>query len=79
MRKLQSLYGDKKITVEVVFSPKVSTRAGKIKFHPAQHLVWLKDNSLKMHFKCKGWKGLIHELLHPDWQGELKICFPKRI
>ena len=33
---------------EVIFSPKVSTRAEKIKFHPSQHLVWLKDNNLKM-------------------------------
>ena len=49
----------------------------KIKFHPSQHLVWQKDNSLKMYFKCKGWKELIHELLHPDWQGELKIVSPK--
>ena len=70
-------HGDEKITVEVVFSPKVSTRAEKIKFHPTQHLVWQKDNSLKMYFKCKGWKELIHELLHPDWQGELKIVSPK--
>ena len=70
-------HGDEKITVEVVFSPKVSTRAEKIKFHPSQHLVWQKDNSLKMYFKCKGWKELIHELLHPDWQGELKIVSPK--
>ena len=22
---------------------------------------------------------LIHELLHPDWQGELKIVFPKEL
>ena len=28
-------HGDEKITVEVVFSPKVSTRAEKIKFHPS--------------------------------------------
>ena len=41
----------------------------KIKFHPSQHLVWQKDNSSKMYFKCKDWKELIHELFHPCWQG----------
>ena len=30
-----------------------------------------------MYFKYKGWKELIHELLYPDWQGELKIVSPK--
>ena len=62
-----------------MFSPKISIYAEKIKFHPSQHTVWQKDNSLKMYFKCKGWKELFHELLHPDWQGEVKIIHPPEL
>jgi len=29
-----------------------------------------------MYLKCKGWKEIILELLHTDWQGELKIVSP---
>ena len=43
----------------------------------SRHLVWQNENSLKMYFKCKVWKELIHELLHPDWQRELKIVSSK--
>ena len=32
-----------------------------------------------MYFKCKVWKELIHELLHPDWQGEVKIIRPPEL
>ena len=28
---------------------------------------------------CKGWKELIHELMHPDWLGHIKIKEPKEL
>ena len=38
-----------------------------------------KKGILRMTFICKGWGELIHELMHPDWQGHTKIKEPKEL
>ena len=29
--------------------------------------------------RCKGWKEIIHEVLHPDYLGEIKIIQPQEL
>ena len=72
-------HGDKTINVEIEFSPKVSERASKIKFHKSQKMKFWKDKTLRLSLRCKGWKELIHEILHPDYLGEVKIIQPKEL
>ena len=67
------------INDEIEFSTKVSERASKIKFHPSQKMKFWKDKTLRLSLKCKGWKELIHEILHPDYLGEVKIIQPKEL
>ena len=59
--------------VEIEFSTKVSERASKIKFYPSQKMKFWKDKTLRLSLKCKGWKEIIHEVLHPDYLCEIKI------
>ena len=72
-------HGDKMINVEIEFSPKVSERASKIKFHQSQKMKFWKDKTLRLSLRCKGWKELIHEILHPDYLGEVKIIQPQEL
>ncbi len=72
-------HGDKMINVEIEFSPKVSERASKIKFHKSQKMKFWKDKTLRLSLRCKGWKELIHEILHPDYLGEVKIIQPQEL
>ena len=67
------------INVEIEFSPKVSERASKIKFHPSQKMKFWKDKTLRLSLKCKGWKEIIHEVLHPDYLGEIKKIQPQEL
>ena len=30
-------------------------------------------------FICRGWKELIHELMHPDWLAHIKIIQPQEL
>ena len=72
-------HGDKTINVEIEFSPKVSDRASKINFHPSQKMKFWKDKTLRLSMRCKGWREIIHEVLHPDYLGEVKIIQPQEL
>ena len=72
-------HGDKMINVEIEFSPKVSERASKIKFHPSQKMKFWRDKTLRLSMRCKGWREIIHEVLHPDYLGEIKIIQPQEL
>ena len=54
-------------------------RASKIKFHPSQKMKFWKDKTLRLSLKCKGWKEIIHEVLHQDYLGEIKIIQPQEL
>lgn len=72
-------HGDKMINVVIEFSPKVSERASKITFHPSQKMKFWKDKTLRLSLKCKGWREIIYEVLHPDYLGEVKIIEPQEL
>ena len=38
-----------------------------------------KDKTLRLSLRCKGWREIIHEVLHPDYLGEVKIIQPKEL
>ncbi len=58
------------------FSKEVANRAEKVKFHPSQKISHGRNGSLVVSLKCRGHRELIHELLHPDWLGYVKIESP---
>ena len=72
-------HGDKTLNVKIRFLKKVAKRAEKIIFHPSQKLSYGKDGSLLLEIKCQGHQELIHELLHPDWYGQIKIEEPNEL
>ena len=72
-------HGDNTINVEIEFSPKVSERASKIKFHPSQKMKFWKDKTLRLSLRYKDWKEIIHEVLYPDYLVEVKIIQPKEL
>ena len=45
----------------------------RLSFTPSQKMKFWKDKTLRISLKCEGWKEIIHELLHPDYLGEIKI------
>ena len=72
-------HGDKLINVVIEFSPKVSERASKITFHPSQKIKFWRDKTLRLSLRCKGWREIIYEVLHPDYLGEVKIIEPQEL
>ena len=50
-----------------------------MKFHPTQKISHGRGENLVLEMKCRGNGELIHELLHPDWLGHVKIESPKRL
>ncbi len=69
-------HGDKMLDIKIRFAKEVAKRAEKIIFHPSQKFSYGKNNSLLLEIRCQGHKELIHELLHPDWMGFIKIEKP---
>lgn len=72
-------HGDKLINVVIEFSPKVSERVSKITFHPSQRMKLWRDKTLRLSLRCKGWREIIYEVLHPDYLGEIKIIEPQEL
>ena len=69
----------KKSNVIIKFSKKVSHLAKNVIFHPSQNKLLNKDNSLILKLNCKFSKELMHELMHPDWIGEVSILEPEEL
>ena len=66
-------HGDALKTWHIVFSPKVAARAASVQFHPSEQKTVLPDGSLLVMLRCRGERELLHEMQHPDWQGEVNI------
>ena len=72
-------HGDALWDIKLRFSKEVANRAEKVKFHPSQKISHGRNGSLIVELKCRGHRELIHELLHPDWLGYVKIESPERL
>ena len=72
-------HGDKLLNVKLRFSGEAARRAEKVKFHPSQLTSKGKGNTLIVELLCKGNWELIHELLHPDWLGNVVIEEPEEL
>jgi len=72
-------HGDALWDIKLRFSKEVANRAEKVKFHPSQKISHGRNGSLTVELKCRGHRELIHELLHPDWLGYVKIESPERL
>ena len=72
-------HGDKLLNVKLRFSGEAARRAEKVKFHPSQLTSKGKGNTLIVELLCKGHWELIHELLHPDWLGNVVIEEPEEL
>ena len=48
-------------------------------FYSSQNKVLNNDNSLILKLNCKFSKELMHELMHPDWIGEVSIIEPEEL
>ena len=66
-------HGDELKSYQIVFSPRVAERAASVQFHPNERKRRLMDGSLEVTLYCRGESELLHELQHPDWQGEVTI------
>lgn len=51
----------------------VAARAASIRFHASERKRVLPDGSLELMLRCRGERELLHEMQHPDWQGEVTI------
>ena len=72
-------HGDTEIKVKLLFSKEVADRASKITFHSSQQMTQHKNGTLTIVLRCKGHQELIHELIHPDWLGRVKIQEPEQL
>ena len=58
---------------------KFAKRAEKVQFHSTQKISYGRGGTLVLEMKCRGHRELIHELLHPDFLGYVKIESPDRL
>ena len=72
-------HGDTEIKVKLLFLKEVADRASKITFHSSQKMTQHKNGTLSVMLCCKGHQELIHELIHPDWLGKVKIQEPPEL
>ena len=72
-------HGDSEIKVKLLFSKEVADRASKVTFHSSQQMTQHSNGTLTVMLRCKGHQELIHELIHPDWLGKIKIQEPPEL
>lgn len=66
-------HSDELKTWRITFSPRVAARAASVQFHPSERKIALLDGSLQVTLCCRGEREFLHEMQHPDWQGEVTI------
>lgn len=72
-------HGDKRLNVRLRFHGEAAKRAENVSFHPAQRMRKGRGKTLIVEMSCRGHKELIHELLHPDWIGQVQIEAPDEL
>ena len=71
--------GKKTTKISIKFSRKIAHLVENVIFHPSQTKIMNKDDSLILNLKCNYSNELIHELMHPDWLGEISILEPEQL
>lgn len=70
-------HGDAPIRVVLEFAPEVESRVRQLRFHPTQEKIRKRrDGSLLVAFTARGHREIIHEIMHPDWLGKVRIVEP---
>lgn len=72
-------HGDEIVTAVIEFDAHVATRAERLIFHPSQWQKRQNDGSLRVYLRCCGHRELLHEILHPDWLGHVKVIEPPEL
>jgi len=72
-------HSDEPITVTLEFDIEVADRARRLVFHPTQRQKPQDDGSLLVQIRCKGHRELLHEILHPDWLGHVRVLGPAEL
>lgn len=72
-------HGDETKPITLQFDVEISNRAKKVKFHDSQQIVEQDDGSIIVKLYCCGHKELLHELMHPDWAGRVRIIDPPEL
>jgi predicted DNA-binding transcriptional regulator YafY len=72
-------HGDATVTAILEFDASVAPRAESLVFHPSQWQKRQDDGSLLVHLRCCGHRELLHEILHPDWLGRVRVLGPPEL
>lgn len=72
-------HGDETRPITLQFDVEISSRAKKVKFHDSQQIVVQDDGSIIVKLYCCGHRELLHELMHPDWAGRVRIIDPPEL
>lgn len=72
-------HGDATITAILEFDARVAARAERLVFHPSQWQQMQEDGTLLVHLRCCGHRELLHEILHPDWLGRVRVLGPPEL
>ena len=69
-------HGDTQLKVVLHFDAKIADRISKVQLHSSQHNKVEEDGSVTVTLSCCGHRELLHELMHPDWAGNVRIISP---
>ena len=72
-------HGDEPVNAILEFDVVVADRAARLVFHPSQWLKRQDDGSLIVQLRCRGHRELLHEILHPDWLGHVRVLGPHEL
>ena len=72
-------HGDALWNIKIRFAKEVAKRVEKVQFHPTQKTSNGRNGSLVMELQCIGHRGLIWELMQPDWLAFVQIESPYRL
>lgn len=67
-------HGEKEISVRLLFSKQVATYIAERQWHSSQKIKILKNGSVELQMKTRGWKELVRWIL--SWQPDVKVLAP---
>ena len=78
-RSFGVFHGDVATPVSLLFDAEIASRVKKVKLHHSQQISDQKDGSVLVKLFCCGHSELLHELMHPDWAGRVRIIVPPEL